>query len=200
MSTLNELTQPLNLVPVIGQYGGRSLSTLEPLVDLPDALNRPAEIRVTFSDADHFVYVTRRTFAYGVWRIDETEIIVARRHNVDRLDRVLINPRRLLLSARHDRKSATENRAGDRDHAANLRDIPLTENAATHSESQNLCLLALRRCNAPKVEFDAGRRNRAIRQVDSRRSKYSDQRMPLAPASYYRLEPNRRTDRRSLPC
>src|SRR5260370_42020269 len=79
MSTLNELNQPLNLVPVIGQYGGRSLSTLEPLVDLPDALNRPAEIRVTFSDADHFVYVTRRTFAYGVWRIDETEIIVARR-------------------------------------------------------------------------------------------------------------------------
>src|SRR5713226_7212982 len=57
MSSLNELNQPLNLVPVIGQYGGRSLSTLEPLVDLPDALNGPAEIRVTFSNAYHFVYV-----------------------------------------------------------------------------------------------------------------------------------------------
>src|SRR5258707_1670302 len=82
-STLNELHQPINLVLVIAQYGSRSLGTLEPLVDLPDALNRPAEIRVTFSDAYHFIYVTRRAFAHGIGRIDETEIIMARRHDVD---------------------------------------------------------------------------------------------------------------------
>ena len=46
---------------------------------------------------------------------------------------------------------------------------------------------------------DVGRQNRAVRQVDSRQSKCSDRRMPLASASYYRRELNHRTDLRNLP-
>ena len=45
------------------------LGALQPFVDLPDALNGPAEIRVALGDADYLIYVACGAFAYGVGRI-----------------------------------------------------------------------------------------------------------------------------------